>query len=104
MTYRDLVKPSFEINFWFKHFRGFDEDTSRAYEAFLMAPVGDSMFFADTIEWYDEDCIDCTDIIDSLYDRKNKDSDSIIYLEGFDIDYIKNDNEEFCDENEEETE
>lgn len=104
MDYYDVVKPSFEINFWFKHFRGMDEDTARGYEAFLMAPISDSMFFGDTCEWYEEDYIDCTDIIEPI--RMEADTQICIEglkVEGVPIDKLENSEEksdEYYDEEE----
>jgi hypothetical protein len=90
LDYYDIVKPSFEINFWFKHFRGMDEDTARGYEAFLMAPIVDSMFFADTCEWYEEDYIDCTGLVDPIL----KEVDTDIRMEGLKVDGILIDKKE----------
>ena len=90
LDYYDIVKPSFEINFWFKHFRGMDEDTARGYEAFLMAPIVDSMFFADTCEWYEEDYIDCTGLIEPIL----KEVDTDIRIEGIKVDGIPIDKNE----------
>lgn len=90
MDYYNIVKPSFEINFWFKHFRGMDEDTARGYEAFLMSPISDSMFFADTCEWYEEDYIDCTGLVDPIL----KEVDTDIHIEGFKVDGIPIDKKE----------
>ena len=67
MTFKELLKPSFEVNFWLKHFRGLDNISSRAYEAYLMQPASNSMFFTDTTDYADEDFIDCTDMIELGY-------------------------------------
>ena len=45
-----LFKPSFEIDFWLKHFRGFNNHECRSFEAFCMQPIAETMFFADTVE------------------------------------------------------
>lgn len=90
LDYFDIIKPSFEINFWFKHFRGMDEDTARGYEAFLMTPIIDSMFFADTCEWYEEDYIDCTGLVDPIL----KEVDTDIRIEGLKVDGIPIDKKE----------
>ena len=87
LDYYNIVKPSFEIDFWLKHFRGMDEGTARGYEAFLMSPIADSMFFADTCEWYEEEYIDCIGIVEPL-ERK---VDASVKLEGYRVDGVKPD-------------
>lgn len=78
-------KPSFEIDFWLKHFKGFDDNESRAYEAFCEQPIAEMMFFADT----DEDMTDdlsysVTDILKLFCkDKRNK---NVEYIE---IEYIE---------------
>lgn len=71
MKYHELVKPSFEVNFWLKHFRGMDNEMARSYEAFLMLPLNNTMFFADTCECYEDDFIDCTSVVESLNEKIN---------------------------------
>lgn len=64
MTFDELVKPKFEIDFWLRHFKGLSYENSRAYEAYLTQPRANSMFFADTMEYFEEDFIDIIDTIE----------------------------------------
>jgi len=89
MKYHDLVKPSFEVNFWLKHFRGMDDEMARSYEAFLMSPLNDTMFFSDTCEWYEDDFIDCTSVVESLTEKINN---MDIHIEGAEIEGIEIEN------------
>lgn len=67
MKYADFLKPNFEVNYWLTHFRGLRGEYSRAYEAYVMQPVANSMMFADTTTYYDDDFIDCSDVVDLGY-------------------------------------
>ena len=57
-SFSELLQPSFEIDFWLKHFRGLDDFSARAYESWVSNPRSNSMFFADTTEYIEEDHID----------------------------------------------
>lgn len=67
-----IYNPNFAVNFWLKHFKGMDEIEQRYYEATLLEPISNTMFFADTTEYYDEDFLDCTDLIDTLEQKFQK--------------------------------
>lgn len=87
--YKKLTRPNFEINFYLKHFCGYDDETCRSYESFLMQPITDSMYFADNAEYYDEEYIDCIDLIDPLINEKYIKKD----IEGHEIELIKPSND-----------
>ena len=50
ILFSDVVKPSFEIDFWFRHFKDMDYYECRAYEQYIMTPVHDDLYFTDEID------------------------------------------------------
>jgi len=81
-------KPSFEINFWLKHFCGYTNDECRAYEAFVDQPIVETMYFADTIDDYSDDLtIDYVDYLGPFIKIKEDEEDEFTYAGDEDVDY-----------------
>ena len=75
-------KPSFEINFWLKHFCGYSNDECRAYEAFIDKPIAETMYFADTLDNYSDDLtIDYVDHLGPFIKLKENEEDEFTYIE-----------------------
>ncbi len=92
-----IFKPSFEINFWMKHFCGYSTQECRSYESFLDQPIAETMFFADTFDDYEDDItLDYTEILGPFV-KKQKTMEDL--LEGLEIDMELNENKDTDSDN-----
>lgn len=65
VDFYDVVKPSFELDFWLRHFRGLEYEEARGYESWIDNPVSGNLFFADTpVEYLD--ITEGIDIVDNV--------------------------------------
>ena len=103
ISFFDVVKPSFEIDFWMRHVKKLDYFECRAYEEYIMEPLHDDLYFADqidpdeTYEAWENFGYDPIDVIkeicdDNIFSKKekeygvpevlnvNKDEDEYIFI------------------------
>ncbi len=77
-------KPSFELNFWMKHFCGYSTEECREYEAFLDQPVVETMCFADTFdedEYSDDLSIDYVEFLGPFVKQPKEEEDMILMID-----------------------